>query len=225
MSSAATMRCNRTTAAAKVYLRQVQRHAPAGLYAGPPSTSRAYSPAPPSFALSLCARWRPGRVGTLLQSQPGTYPGCAVPRRRLSCPWRILILMYFSQQPELEYRCISSVPDNRDMSSIGDRIREARKSKGLTQGDLAKRVGLSQGTIGHIEAGRNEGSRYLVRIAAVLGVRPEWLETGRGETAPFWPFPADITPEDYAGLSTDDREEIAAIVRLKLARIAAAKRA
>lgn len=109
------------------------------------------------------------------------------------------------------------------MTTIGDRIRDTRKARDMTQGDLAKRVGLSQGTIGHIEAGRNDSSRYLVQIAAALGVRPEWLESGKGDATSTWPFPG-VTPEQYAALPEADREDILAIVKLKVSRAEAERK-
>lgn len=110
------------------------------------------------------------------------------------------------------------------MSTIGQRIREARKAKQMTQADLAKKVGLSQGAIGHLEAGRNDNSMHLVQIAAALGVRAEWLTNGRGESFLAWPFD-DVPPEVYYQLPQEDKDEIAAIVRFKVARIAKAKTA
>ena len=65
------------------------------------------------------------------------------------------------------------------MSNIGKRIIEARTARGLSQEDLAARSGVSQGTIGHLESGRNKTSTKLPEIAAALGLTVEQL-TGRG---------------------------------------------
>jgi len=66
------------------------------------------------------------------------------------------------------------------MSSIAERLRQAREDADLTQPALAMRAGVSQGTIGNIEAGIRKRPRDLVSIALALGVSPEWLETGKG---------------------------------------------
>src|SRR5690606_41856478 len=53
------------------------------------------------------------------------------------------------------------------------------KEAGLSQAELAKAIGTGQSTIASIENGRNQGSGFLVDIARVLGVRPDWLASGR----------------------------------------------
>lgn len=125
--------------------------------------------------------------------------------------------MYLTLQEELEYQSIWWLPDNQAMKSIGDRIREARTAKGMSQAELAKKIGLSQGTIGHIEAGRNEGSRHLALIAAALGVRAEYLQTGRQESAADWPFPG-VSKSDYLLLPQEERDEIVMLIKAKISR-------
>ncbi len=61
------------------------------------------------------------------------------------------------------------------MSNIGKRLIEARTKLNWSQQDLAAKAGVSQGTIGHLESGRNKSSTALPRIAAALGVTVEWL--------------------------------------------------
>lgn len=65
------------------------------------------------------------------------------------------------------------------MSGIGHRIKELRESKGWTQAELGRRVGLKQQAIGYIESAEGRGSKHLVRFAEVLGVTAEYLQTGR----------------------------------------------
>jgi transcriptional regulator with XRE-family HTH domain len=67
-----------------------------------------------------------------------------------------------------------------DMSTYGERLREARKEARLRQKDLAAKTGLSQTTISDAERGRNSGSGATAKIAAALGVEPLWLADGRG---------------------------------------------
>lgn len=64
------------------------------------------------------------------------------------------------------------------MTTIGTRIRNARRDANISQEELARRVGVSQGAIGHLESGRTRNTHLLVRIASTLGVSAEWLETG-----------------------------------------------
>ncbi|SAK65738.1 putative phage repressor [Caballeronia pedi] len=58
---------------------------------------------------------------------------------------------------------------------IGKRLIEAREKRGWSQDELADKAGVSQGTIGHLESGRNKSSTKLPQIAAALGVTVEWL--------------------------------------------------
>lgn len=65
------------------------------------------------------------------------------------------------------------------MTSIGDRIREARERLGLTQKQLAKSAKISQSTIAAAESDPNRKPRDLNSIAAALGVDPYELEFGK----------------------------------------------
>ena len=63
--------------------------------------------------------------------------------------------------------------------SLGDRVRERRRALGLSQPQLAKKVGgITYQAIQQLEAGG--GSRHLVGIARALGVTAEWLQDGVG---------------------------------------------
>ena len=68
----------------------------------------------------------------------------------------------------------------RDMKTFAERMVLARTNKGLTQGELAKKSGVSQSSIGNIEAGLRLSSRKVASIASALGVSPIWLAEGRG---------------------------------------------
>lgn len=64
---------------------------------------------------------------------------------------------------------------------LSERIQTARKQAGLTQKELADRVGISQTAIHKLECGRSRSSRRTVPIALACNVDPIWLETGKGE--------------------------------------------
>lgn len=64
------------------------------------------------------------------------------------------------------------------MDDFAKRLTWARLQKELTQGDLAKLAGVSQSTIGNLEAGIRDTARRLPHIAAALGVDPLWLAEG-----------------------------------------------
>jgi transcriptional regulator with XRE-family HTH domain len=66
----------------------------------------------------------------------------------------------------------------QDMDTIAKRIKETRVGLELTQKELAKKAGVSQGTIGNLESGARTSPRHLVQIANALGVTAEWLQSG-----------------------------------------------
>jgi phage repressor protein C with HTH and peptisase S24 domain len=71
--------------------------------------------------------------------------------------------------------------------SLGDRVRERRRALGLSQPQLAKKVGgITYQAIQQLEGGG--GSRHLVPIARALGVTAEWLQDGVG------PSPSKAVP-------------------------------
>lgn len=72
----------------------------------------------------------------------------------------------------------------RDMDTLGKRLTWARERKGLTQGGLAKLSGVSQSTIGNLEAGLRQTARKIVDIAAAADVDPLWLANGQGSPEP-----------------------------------------
>ena len=65
--------------------------------------------------------------------------------------------------------------------AFGNRLRLARKEKGLNQVSLANACGLTQSVISKIERGEQESSGYTLLIASELRVNPLWLAYGKGE--------------------------------------------
>lgn len=68
-------------------------------------------------------------------------------------------------------------------TNLGSRLRELLEETGITQSELARRAGMKQQTISYLIHPDNAGrsSRYVDRIAEVLGANPVWLVTGSGE--------------------------------------------
>lgn len=64
--------------------------------------------------------------------------------------------------------------------TFGERLRAARKAAKLTQGALAKRVGMSQSNLSELENGEYPSSSFTAQLAEALGVRALWLADGRG---------------------------------------------
>jgi len=63
---------------------------------------------------------------------------------------------------------------------LGDRIAALRKSQGLSQAELARRLQISSSAMGMYEQGRREPSlQMVVSLAQTLGVSTDYLLTGK----------------------------------------------
>lgn len=63
--------------------------------------------------------------------------------------------------------------------SIGSQVRTRRESKGISQTELAQRVGLHDTALSHIEAGRRfPNLTVLMNLCAALGITPNTLLKG-----------------------------------------------
>jgi len=68
---------------------------------------------------------------------------------------------------------------------VGSRLRAARKAARLTMEQVATRLDISKGTIGHWETGRNGiGAAELALLARIYGVPVERLFPGQEDGAP-----------------------------------------
>lgn len=67
--------------------------------------------------------------------------------------------------------------------NLGERLKIARKSKGLTQDRLAKKIGTSRGVITNIELNKTDMPQPLIinALCNVLEITQEWLLNGTGE--------------------------------------------
>lgn len=82
------------------------------------------------------------------------------------------------------------------MPSVGDRIREIRDTKKLTQDQLAEKAGISKGFLSEIENGkRNVSSEYLLRIANALCASVDYLLRGATDASGGNREPVIIPPE------------------------------
>lgn len=66
------------------------------------------------------------------------------------------------------------------MKTFSERLISAMNEAGLSQGQLAEAVGISQPAVQKMTSGKTNGSRKMVELANALGVRPEWLSSGVG---------------------------------------------
>lgn len=129
------------------------------------------------------------------------------------------------------------------MKTFSDRLKHARLLRGHTQKTLARLARISQSAIGSYESGLRDSSRSTRKLAQVLKVEVEWLETGkgpmelpmegydlsdtlpaigvaeapprpRGRARPMAPWPySGIAPSQFELLTPDERTALEAITQ------------
>ncbi len=92
------------------------------------------------------------------------------------------------------------------MSSLGERLKQARENKQLSQQEVAERAGMSQPTYYKIESGKTKRTTYLNDLARVLGVNPEWLATGQGSMQTNQQIVDDLIASMPNGITHDQIE-------------------
>lgn len=66
---------------------------------------------------------------------------------------------------------------------MSDRIKQARKEKGMTQHELAEAVGVTRAAVAIWEAGKHPPRREIIaKIAEVTGTTIPWIEVGASTT-------------------------------------------
>lgn len=90
-----------------------------------------------------------------------------------------------------------------------DRIRKIRKSRGISQSELARLIGINQTQYNRYETGRTKiPSDIILRIAQELGTTVDYLLTGQTmQKAPKGFFENDIFAKLYEVLSAEKLEE------------------
>lgn len=68
--------------------------------------------------------------------------------------------------------------------TTGARIRYARKERGMSVSELAKRAGIAPSTLYDLERGDSKGSARLHAIARILGYSADWLDNEKGPEKP-----------------------------------------
>jgi len=106
------------------------------------------------------------------------------------------------------------------MTNEKDRFREhlqhIRQTKGLSQGDLAKRTGLKPAAISHFETGQRKPSfDNLIKLADALGVSMDFLFGGGSEHAST---ASRKLLRDFEKLSPRDQDVVQEMIQVLLSR-------
>jgi phage repressor protein C with HTH and peptisase S24 domain len=102
-----------------------------------------------------------------------------------------------------------SLGDTLPGMRVGERIERRLSVLGISQAELARRVGVSQPTINALVRGDNDTSKHLHRIAAELETSPAWLA---GETEDD--APTAVAPSALVALS--DKLDLEIVPELEL---------
>lgn len=85
---------------------------------------------------------------------------------------------------------------DEDTATFGDRMAGARERAGLSQGQLAKQMGVKLGTVLKWEEDLSEPrANKLQMMAGVLGVSLSWLLTGEGDGPDGPPHELELSPD------------------------------
>lgn len=100
-----------------------------------------------------------------------------------------------------------------------ERLKELRKSLGLTQAEFGEKIAMRQTGIAWLESGdRKITDRVIATICAVFGVSEQWLRTGEGEmfpkpdTDPLWGMLGEVLKEEKSSFR---RQLITALCQLE----------
>lgn len=87
---------------------------------------------------------------------------------------------------------ILAMKKSRNAKEFSERLQLAMKNAGVSQADLARKMGTAWSTVARWHAGSMPRKKTLIEIAEVLCVVSRWLESGEGEMN----LPPRIPPEE-----------------------------
>lgn len=98
-----------------------------------------------------------------------------------------------------------------DAATFGDRVAGAREAAGMTQAQLARRLGIKKSTLSGWEQDLSEPrANKLSMMAGLVNVSIMWLLTGEGQGAPL-PASEDPIGGDFHDILAELREIRAAM--------------
>jgi transcriptional regulator with XRE-family HTH domain len=100
---------------------------------------------------------------------------------------------------------------SRTRAEIAARLRAAREQAGLSQGQVARHLGMHRPSISEIEAGRRRVSaEELARFSEVYRVSVSWLTEEKSEV----PDPAvELAARELAKLNKDDLDRVVNLLK------------
>ena len=102
------------------------------------------------------------------------------------------------------------------MSLMGSRIREYRLKRGLTQGQMAEKLGMTEANFSSYERGKSipPGDK-LNQIASILNVSVDYLLGRSNDPEPFFEFDEDVRAlaRDIQDLDSDSKDALKKIIK------------
>ena len=99
--------------------------------------------------------------------------------------------------------------DSAKRAQIAERLKEARKLAGLSQGHVAKMLGLHRPSVTEMEAGnRRVSADELARLAEIYDVSVVWLLGEAPETLDAQDPRLELAARELAKLKPDDLEHL-----------------
>jgi len=103
---------------------------------------------------------------------------------------------------------------SNDTATFGDRLADAREAQGMSQEDLARRVGVKPSTLVRWENDLAEPrANRLSMLSGLLNVSLRWMLTGEGEGLSA-PVEGIAMPEEVSAILTEMRQAQGDLVRL-----------
>lgn len=89
---------------------------------------------------------------------------------------------------------------------MNERLKRLRKTLGLSQEEMGKKIGVGKTSISKLESGENNPSeRTVLLICTTFNVNETWLRTGEGEM--FEPLSRSETIAKFAGELMKDEDD------------------
>jgi len=111
---------------------------------------------------------------------------------------------------------MSAVPRASQILLVGQKIRQIRKSRHLTQADLAARIGVTQSDLSRMENGEYKvGLDTLFKILQVFELSMSHFFEEPGAEAPAAPSGVAAPFEDWAALPDETRREVREFIAFK----------
>jgi len=101
------------------------------------------------------------------------------------------------------------------MDKVGDRLKRAREAAGLTQQQLAEKIGATRSAIAQVEGGMTNSlnAENLAKAAKELGKAAVWLANGEGPEQGL-----DAMGDALMHMSEEDRQQVFDFVLYKIER-------